>query len=293
MPIMVMSPDVESFDRMIAWRLEPEIFNLRSMHAFTEIAQTLEVRGYPVHIKLDTGMHRLGFQPFEIDALLDDLQYNPYVHIASIFSHLAASDDPAQDDFTNAQADAFERMSQRIMELLPHKPLLHLCNSAAIERHPRLHYDMIRLGLGLYGIDSSGDMQQELMQVGTLKTTIAQIKSIPPGETVGYNRRAVAENKLRIATISIGYADGYPRSLGNAKAHVLIHGRPAKVIGVVCMDMCMVDITDIPEAEEGDDVIVFSPELPVTQLATWAGTIPYEIMTGVSQRVKRVYVNEG
>ncbi|RYD58449.1 MAG: bifunctional UDP-N-acetylmuramoyl-tripeptide:D-alanyl-D-alanine ligase/alanine racemase [Sphingobacteriales bacterium] len=293
MPIMVMSPDMESFDRMIAWKLEPEIFNLRSLQAFTGIAQTLEVRGYPVHIKLDTGMHRLGFQRFEIDELLEDLQYNPYVHIASIFSHLAASDDAAQDEFTNAQAALFDDMSERIMDQLPHKPILHLCNSAAIKRHPKLHYDMIRLGLGLYGIDSSGDMQQKLMQVGTLKTTIAQIKEIPQGETIGYSRRAMANEKMRIATISIGYADGYPRSLGNGKAHVLIHGKPAKITGVVCMDMCMVDVTDIPEATEGDEVIVFSPELPVTQLATWAGTIPYEIMTGVSQRVKRVYVNEG
>lgn len=293
MPVMVMSPDIASFDRMIAWKLEPEIFNLRSLHAFTEIAETLEVRGYPVHIKLDTGMHRLGFQPTEIDVLLGDIQNNPHINIASIFSHLAASEDTAHDTFTYAQADVFDNMSNRIMEQLPYKPLRHLCNSAGIERHPNLHYDMVRLGIGLYGVDGTGILQQELMPVGTLKTIIAQIKEVPVGDTIGYGRKGAAGSGMKIATISIGYADGYPRALGNGKAHVLIHGKPAKLVGVVCMDMCMVDITDIPEAKEGDEVIVFNRELPVTQLAAWAGTIPYEIMTGVSQRVKRVYVNEG
>lgn len=292
LPIMVMSPDAVSFDRMIAWKLEPEIFNLRSLHLFTEIAKTLQVTNYPIHIKLDTGMHRLGFLSHELDELLRNIKDNKHVHIASIFSHLAASEDPQQDDFTRAQADAFRTMSERIMSGIAYKPLRHICNSAAIARHPDLHFDMVRLGLGLYGIDSSGILQAELKQISTLKTTIAQIKTIPPTETIGYGRKGYSDKEMRIATICIGYADGYPRALGNGVAHVLIHGRPAKLVGVVCMDMCMVDITDVPEAKEGDEVVVFSPDLPLTQLAVWAGTIPYELMTGVSQRVKRIYENE-
>lgn len=151
---------------------------------------------------------------------------------------------------------------------------------------------MVRLGLGLYGIDGSGVLQGKLKQIGTLKTTIAQIKNIPKGESVGYGRKFVAEKETRIATISIGYADGYPRNLGNGRAHVLINGQEAKVIGVVCMDMCMIDVSHLPDVKEGDEVIIFGAQLPVTQIAQWAETIPYEIMTGISQRVKRVYVNE-
>ncbi|MGN6476221.1 MAG: bifunctional UDP-N-acetylmuramoyl-tripeptide:D-alanyl-D-alanine ligase/alanine racemase [Flavipsychrobacter sp.] len=292
MPIMVMSPDAISFDRMIAWKLEPEIFNIRSLELFTGIAQTLQVKNYPVHIKLDTGMHRLGFMPHELEALMEHLDNNPQVYIASVFSHLAASEDPTMDSFTVHQHEQFEQMSQALLNKLSYRPLRHICNSAAIARHPEMHYEMVRLGLGLYGIDGSGILQDDLKQISTLKTTIAQIKTIPAGETVGYGRKAHIDKETRIATISIGYADGYPRALGNGKAHVLVHGKPAKLVGVVCMDMCMIDVSDIAEAKEGDDVIVFSPELPLTQLATWADTIPYEMMTGISQRVKRVYENE-
>ena len=292
LPIMVMSPDAIAFDRMIAWKLEPEIFNLRSLEAFMQMARTLQVTDYPIHIKLDTGMHRLGFMPGELDALIDTLKENSLVRVASIFSHLAASEDEKEDDFTDRQAIAFREMSDRILAALDDKPLRHLANTAAIARHPELHYDMVRLGLGLYGIDSGATLQDELQQISTLKTTIAQIKEIPAGETIGYGRKGGGDKPMRIATISIGYADGYPRALGHGKAHVLIHGKPAPIVGVVCMDMCMVDITGVPEAAESDEVIVFSPELPLTQLAQWAGTIPYELMTGISQRVKRIYVNE-
>lgn len=292
MPIMVMSPDAISFDRMIAWKLEPEIFNMASLRSFIAMTQTLQVKSYPIHIKLDTGMHRLGFIPADIPALVNELQQHRQLHVASIFSHLAASEDPAHDAFTAKQAEVFENAAGQVMAVLPYKPMLHLCNSAAIARHPALHYDMVRLGLGIYGIDGSKMLQKELKQISTLKTTIAQIKTVPAGDTIGYGRKAVAENEMRVATICIGYADGYPRSLGNGKAHVLIHNKPARVTGIVCMDMCMADITHIPEAREGDEAIVFSPELPITQLAEWAGTIPYELMTGISQRVKRIYENE-
>jgi len=292
LPIMVMSPDDTSFDRMIAWKLEPEIYNFRTLEMFTRIAEMLSVTQYPIHIKLDTGMHRLGFVAKDLDVLSGILQHNATLHVASIFSHLAVSDEAEQDEFTLYQASTFKEMSNSLLRHLPYKPMLHLCNSSGIARHPELHFDMVRLGLGLYGVESSGTLQSRLKQVGTLKTTIAQIKEIPVGDTIGYGRRAMAVHPMRIATISIGYADGYHRALGNGKAHVLVHNQPAKIVGVVCMDMCMIDITHIPEAIEGDDVIVFSPELTVDQLAEWAGTIPYEIMTGISQRVKRVYVNE-
>lgn len=292
MPIMVMSPDTQSFDRMIAWKLEPEIFNKRSLEAFTEIATTLQIEPYPVHIKLDTGMHRLGFGIDDAAKLASMLKENKRIKVVSIFSHLAASEDPTLDSFTKQQAKTFDDICTQLLPVIDEKPLLHICNSAAIARHPELHYNMVRLGLGLYGIDSSGDVQKELKQLGTLKTTIAQIRTVAAGEGIGYGVTSAADWERRIATISIGYADGYPRALSNGSSYVLIHGRQAKVTGKVCMDMCMVDVTSIPEAQEGDEVIVFGDGLSVTQLAEWADTIPYELMTGISQRVKRVYENE-
>lgn len=292
MPIMVMSPDTQSFDRMIAWKLEPEIFNLRSLQAFMQIARAMQIKHYPVHIKLDTGMHRLGFTRGELEELTPLLKDNPYILVMSIFSHLVASEDVSMDEYTHRQAIEFGQMCDTINAVLPGKPMRHLCNSAAIARHPQLHYEMVRLGLGLYGIDGSGALQKELLQLGTLKTTIAQIKTIPAGEGIGYGHTAVSDKTRKTATISIGYADGYPRALSNGDSYVLIHGKKAKITGHICMDMCMVDVTDIPEAKEGDEVIVFGEALPVTRLAEWAGTIAYELMTGISQRVKRVYENE-
>ncbi len=293
LPIMVMSPEVASFDRMIAWKLEPELYNLRSVRLFTEMATTLKTVDYPVHLKLDTGMHRLGFEEDEMQELGALLQESSTLKVRSIFSHLAASEDPALDDFTKQQGLRFEKMSAALMQLLPYKPLRHLCNTAAIARHPELHFDMVRLGLGLYGIDGSGIIQKKLQQISTLRTTIAQLKTVKAGETIGYGRKGIAKHDMRIATISIGYADGYPRAIGDNNGHVLIHGKQAPLAATVCMDMCMVDVTSIANVAEGDEAIIFSPELPISKLAEWAGTIPYELMTGISQRVKRVYVNEG
>ncbi len=291
-PIMVMSPDATSFDRMIAWKLEPEIYNFRSLGMFTQIANTLQVQQYPIHIKLDTGMHRLGFSESDMDELATQLNNNPLLKVASIFSHLAASDDAEQDSFTQHQGDLFEQMSNQLMKVIGHHPLRHLVNSAGIVRHPYLHYDMVRLGIGLYGVDGSHVLQNKLTQIGTLKTVLAQVRAVQKGDSIGYGHKNIATQNMRIATICIGYADGYFRAFGNGNAHVLIHGVPARTIGSICMDMCMVDITDIPDAKEGDEAIVFGKELPVTQLAQWAGTISYEVMTSISQRVKRVYVNE-
>lgn len=293
LPIMVMSPDATSFDRMIAWKLEPELYNFRSLAAFTAIAATLQVTAYPVHIKLDTGMHRLGFNPGDLDELTKQIAANPTIHIASIFSHLAASDDAAEDSYSAQQAARFDVMSSSILQHLSYRPLLHLCNSAAIARHKLLHYDMVRLGLGLYGVDSSATLAGKLQQISTLRTSIAQVRDVAAGENIGYGHHTIAQHNMRIATICIGYADGYPRTMGNGNAYVLINGSKAPTVGTICMDMCMVDITHIPGVAEGGEAIVFGPGLPVTQLAAWAGTISYEIMTGISQRVKRVYMNEG
>lgn len=291
-PIMVMSPEAGAFDRMISWKLEPEIFSIDSLYKFNEIATTLNTTNYPVHIKLDTGMHRLGFMEHEIDELIAALGELQSARVVSIFSHLAGSDTADLDGFTKEQATLFTRMSHKIMATLNHKPLLHLVNSSGITRHPELYFDMVRLGIGMYGFDGSDKIQGQLLHIGTLKTTIAQIKELPAGETVGYSRRGKLERPSKIATVSIGYADGYFRDFGNGNAHMLVHGKPAKVLGSVCMDMCMLDITDIEHAKVGDEVIVFGAELTVSQLAEWAKTIPYEILTSISQRVKRIYVNE-
>lgn len=294
LPVMVMSPSAEAFDRMILWRLEPEIFNFRSLDIFLQVAANMNVQDYPVHIKLDTGMHRLGFMAEDIPALIQRIRDDKHIRIASIFSHLAAADDPSHDAFTQEQATVFTQMSDAIIGCLSYRPLRHLCNTAGIVRFPEYHFDMVRLGLGLYGIDSSGLLNNQLQQIGSLRTSIAQIRKVPAGSTIGYSRRGVATRNMRLATICIGYADGYPRNINQSgKAYVLINNKSAPVIGSIAMDMCMVDVTDIDAVEEGDEVIVFGDALPIQQLAEWAGTIPYEIMTGISQRVKRVYVNEG
>jgi alanine racemase len=237
-------------------------------------------------------MHRLGFESQEMAQLIEVLGEAKELKVASIFSHLAASEDPGQDAYTLEQGKAFERLSGMLLEGPAKGAFRHLSNTAAIARHPELHYDMVRLGLGLYGIDSSEAMHGRLQQASRLKTTIAQIKNVSAGDTIGYGRKGQGREGMRIATISIGYADGYPRSLSNGKGHVLIHGQKAPIVGIVCMDMCMVDVTDIAEAREGDEAIIFSDLLSIGQVASQAGIIPYELMTGIGQRVKRVYLNE-
>ncbi len=292
LPIMVMSPELTSFDRMIAWKMEPEIFNFRSLQAFLKMADTLQVINYPVHIKLDTGMHRLGFEPHDLPALAQVLLQHKTVKVVSIFSHLAASDDPAQDEFTRLQGERFSTMAGELSQLLGYKPWWHICNSSGIARFPELHFDVVRLGIGLYGIDGTGVLGSRLQHISTLKTLVAQIRHIPKGETVGYGHKNPLSHHATIATVCIGYADGYPRSMGHGAAYMLVKGAKAPTVGSICMDMCMIDITGIPDVQEGDEVIVFGPELTSGQLADWSGTIAYEVLTGVSQRVKRVYTNE-
>jgi Alr-MurF fusion protein len=292
MPIMVMNPEPSSFDAILQWNLEPEIYSLQLLQQFEEEVHIAGKTGFPVHIKLDTGMHRLGFVKADMPELGRLLSDNPYLKVKSVFSHLAASEDPAHDDLTRMQGQRFFDMSHELQKALGYAVIRHIANSAAIRRHPDLQLDMVRLGIGMYGVDSSSEIQEQLRPVSTLKTTVAQVKHLVAGDTVGYGAKWVAKGPSVTATVRIGYADGYPRRLSNGKGKMLIKGQLAPVAGVVAMDMLMLDVTHIPDVAEGDEVIVFGENLPVQQLAEWAETIPYEILTGISQRVKRVYFQE-
>lgn len=295
LPIMVMNPEEESFDNIIRYGLEPDIYSFRILKLFSDAARLYADNQNPIaiHIELDTGMHRLGFAPDDMDKLAQILKSDdsPIV-VRSIFSHLACSEDPAMDDFTRMQIERFRQGSARLKQLLGKDNILcHILNSSGITRFPEAQMDMVRLGIGLYGISPEPDVQKMLMPVSTLKTRISQIKDIPLGDSVGYNRRWVAERDSRIAIIPIGYADGLSRNLGYGHGSIEIGGLEAPIIGSICMDMCFVDVTDVP-CSEGDEVVVFGSAKQLCRMADAAGTIPYEILTSVSPRVKRVYVSE-
>ncbi|MBN2485006.1 MAG: bifunctional UDP-N-acetylmuramoyl-tripeptide:D-alanyl-D-alanine ligase/alanine racemase [Bacteroidales bacterium] len=288
LPIMVMSPGREDFARIIENDLEPEIYSFATLKSFIETATLLQASAYPIHLKADTGMHRLGFMEAEIDEAIGLLKNTNSVQVKAVFSHLAASDDARHDEFTGHQLASFARIYTKICGGLNIKPKRHILNSAGIERFPSAHFEMVRLGIGLHGISSAG---KNLLPVSTLKTHISQIKTIPAGETIGYNRRGNTEKDTRIAIIPIGYADGLNRRFGNGNGHVITHNSEAPFIGDICMDMCMVNISGI-NCAEGDQVIVFGEQNPVTRLAKQIGTIPYEILTNVSTRVKRIYYKD-
>ncbi|MBI3139869.1 MAG: alanine racemase [Sphingobacteriales bacterium] len=292
LPVMVMNPEENAFDTIVSHNLEPELYSFEIMKAFDLFLQKEGLQQYPVHIEVETGMNRLGFAAEEVRALGEYLISTSSFNVQSVFSHLAASEEAVQDSFTGQQFEKFGEAVRQLKSLLGYPFLTHIANSAAAIRHPKLQLDMVRLGIGLYGVDSAGSGQLALETVATLKSTVAQLKFLKAGDSVSYNRRGRVERDAVIATIRLGYADGYPRRLGNGKGRVLINGKLAPVIGTVCMDMFMVDVTGIAGIKEGDEVIVFGKDLPVQQLAEWADTIPYEILTGVSQRVKRVYFEE-
>jgi Alr-MurF fusion protein len=291
LPIMVMNAEEGGFASLLQYRLEPELYSFSIMNAFVKYIQQQDVTSYPVHIKLDTGMNRLGFTTAETGQLCDALKKASRLKVCSVFSHLASGEMPEHDSFTAMQEKKFLEASSAIRNALGYDFIRHIANSGAIHRLPHLQMDMVRLGIGLYGIDPDTGITKQLQNVSTLKTTISQIKHIRKGESVGYNRRGVVDKDSVIATVRIGYADGYPRILGNGKGKMLVNGIPAPVIGNICMDMCMLDISGI-DASEGDEVLVFGEALPVNIIAGWAGTISYEILTGVSQRVRRVYYEE-
>ena len=290
-PIMVLNPETTSFAAIIQHNLEPEIYSIKGLKAFLKIAEQKKLKQFPIHIKIDTGMHRLGFEEENLSDLIKILKGNETVQIKSILSHMATSDDLKHDAFSKSQISLFEKLSSKLKTELNIKPIRHILNTSGITNYPEAQFDMIRLGIGLYGISNDLEEQKELENVGTLKSIISQIRTIDVNESVGYGRRFIAEKPTKIATIPIGYADGIRRSWGNGIGYVNINGKLSKIVGSVCMDMLMVDITDI-DCKEGNTVIIFGENPTVTYMAKQLNTIPYEILTSISQRVKRVFFRE-
>jgi Alr-MurF fusion protein len=288
LPIMVMNPSEESFPLLLEYNIEPEVYSFKILESLLTFLAGRKAR---IHIKLDTGMHRLGFSEDDIVVLTKSLQENSNVIVASIFSHLAGADESQHDDFSKSQAEKFITLADKVANAIGYRPLYHVLNSAGIMRLPEFQFDMVRLGIGLYGVDPTEFHNAPLKPVATLKTVVSQIKNIKKGETVGYGRKGVALNDMTLATIAIGYADGFSRAFSRGVGVVLINGKPAKVVGNVCMDMTMVDVTGIG-AVEGDEVIVFGKNHSLHKLAQSINTIPYEILTSTSERVKRVFVAE-
>lgn len=288
-PIIVMNPEMTSFNVLFENRLEPEVYSFRLLDAMIKETERRGITSYPIHIKIDTGMHRLGFRTSDIPEIARRVQAQTGVIVRSVFSHLVGSDSAVFDDFTHGQIDAFSKAAEELEQKLEYKVIKHILNSAGIERFSEYQKDMVRLGIGLYGVSASG--MNGLQNVSTLRTVILQIQDVPKGDSIGYSRRSYVDRDSKIAIIPIGYADGLNRHLGNRGGEVSIRGHRCPILGNVCMDTCMVDVTDI-DAHEGDTVIVFGDELPVSEVAERLETIPYEILTSVSPRVKRVYYRE-
>jgi Alr-MurF fusion protein len=289
LPIMVMNPEPESFDTIIQYRLEPEIYSFRILEMFYKAVGRNQEIDYPVHIKLDTGMHRMGFLPSETELLCRELPRLKHIRVCSVFSHLAGSDEEALDDFTRGQVQVFSTVSGQIIKALGYPVIRHILNTSGIERFPEAQFDMVRLGIGLYGISCSDS--GKLRSVSTLKSTILQIKPVQPGESVGYGRRGMPQRPSQIAVVPIGYADGLNRRMGNGTGKFLVKGEYAPTVGNICMDMTMIDVTGLG-AVEGDEVVIFGENPTITSLAVNLETIPYEVLTGISERVKRVYIHE-
>ncbi|MBC7851025.1 MAG: bifunctional UDP-N-acetylmuramoyl-tripeptide:D-alanyl-D-alanine ligase/alanine racemase, partial [Chitinophagaceae bacterium] len=288
LPIMILNIDESGFDAIVQFNLEPVMFSVGMLKSFHAYLRKQGIQEFPVHLEVETGMNRLGISLSEL-AQISSVIKSGVLTIQSVFSHLAASEDAKQDSFTTVQAEQFRAISSQLKEMIPYKFLQHISNSSGVSRHPSLQFDMVRLGIGLHGIDPD---RSDLQEVSTLKSTIAQIKYLKAGETVSYGRRGVVLRDSVIATVRIGYADGYPASLGIGVGKMMVKGVEAPIIGKVCMDMTMIDVTEIAEVSENDEVIVFGSGLPVTRVAEWANTIPYEILSGVSQRVKRLYFEQ-
>jgi len=288
-PIIVMNPESHSFQKIIDFNLEPNIYSLELLQNFIKSTRLNAITTYPIHLKIDTGMNRLGLKSeIEIKEAIQIINNTKELKICSVFSHLATSDEPDFDAFTTGQIRKFEKLSTPIQEAFDYKILRHILNSAGIERFSEYQYDMARLGIGLYGISAAGS---DLKNISTLKTTVSQVKEVSPEESIGYGRKGRINKPAKIAILPIGYADGLTRSLGNKNGRIWINGAYAPLIGNICMDMCMADVTGI-EVSEGDDAELFGSHIPVTELAMKTGTIPYEILTGISQRVKRIYLQE-
>lgn len=287
-PIMVLNPENSSFNAMIAYDLEPEIYSITGLKAFLKIAQRRNISSYPIHLKMDTGMHRLGFQSNDLNELGTLLKNNNFVFIKSIFSHLAASDDPSFKDFTLNQIKIFNAFYEEVTSNLTHKPIRHILNTSGIFNYGAYQMEMVRLGIGLYGVGNSEEENKKLLNVSTLKSIISQIRTVEPSESIGYSRKFMVKQKMQVATIPIGYADGIRRAWGNEKGYVLINNQKAIILGNICMDMLMVDVSEI-NCHAGDEVIIFGEKPHVNEIAQASLTIPYEVFVGISQRVKRVF----
>ncbi|RWY54076.1 bifunctional UDP-N-acetylmuramoyl-tripeptide:D-alanyl-D-alanine ligase/alanine racemase [Mucilaginibacter gilvus] len=294
LPIVVLNPEPLAYDKLTTYKLEPEIYSFTLLDEFVKYAQENEISNYPIHIKIDTGMHRLGFEEYEVETLCDLLEINKYVRVRSVFSHLVASDNEQHDLFTLKQIGIFEKAYAQIEEAVGYSVIKHISNTSGITRWPTAQYDMVRLGIGLYGVDAAVPADDAgLKPVATLKTTVSQVKKVLANDTIGYNRNGSLKNDGMIATVRIGYADGYLRAFGNGVGRMLVNGVLVPTVGNVSMDMCMLDITEVPGGVgEGDEVIVFNEQQRIEQLAAQISTIPYEILTNISQRVKRVYFYE-
>ena len=286
LPIMVMKPELDSFDLTVEYQLTPTIFSLYALKIL--IATLNDATPFAISVKIDSGMHRLGFDENEISELISVLKEHTHIKIESVFSHLAATDEQEHDTFTNGQIEKFVSASDSIINEFDYHIDRHILNSNGIIRFNNAQFDMIRLGIGLYGVSSDDEAQAKLLPASTLKSKIAQIKSIPKGDSIGYSRKGLAKENMKIATIPVGYADGLSRKLGNGNWEMIVNNKKALIIGNVCMDMVMIDVTHI-DCKEGDEAYIFSSDNPITKMAKCIGTIPYEILTSYSPRVRRVF----
>lgn len=286
-PILVLHPQIQNLDRIIEYQLEPNLYSKKILLSFIELAANLDCKNYPVHIKFNTGLNRLGFTDSDLDFLIQHIKNQESILIRSIFSHLVASEDANEKQYTLDQIDKFTSISDALESSIGYKPMMHMTNTSGILNYPEAHFDMVRLGLGLYGFTNDPQLNSNLKNVLSLKTVISQIHEIEKNESVGYNRGYIANQTMRTATLPIGHADGIFRSLGQGKVFVNINGQKAPIIGNVCMDMIMIDVSNI-KCEEGDEVVIFQSQDEVLALASQAKTISYEILTAFTDRIKRI-----
>ena len=289
-PILVLHPQPVSFKTLIDRCMEPSIYSKKILVEFITAASEANQKNYPVHVKFNTGLNRLGFNKADVDFIVSEAQSTETIKVKSLFSHLAASEDLSEDDFTRGQIDKFKIISEAFIEKIGYRPMLHICNTSGILNYPDAQFDMVRSGIGLYGFGNSQLQNKNFKPVATLKSVVSQIHHINKGETVGYNRAFKSKSVQKTATIPIGHADGIGRIYGNGKGFVTINNQKASIVGNVCMDMIMVNITDI-ECKEGDEVIIFGKNSSATELAQSVNTISYELLTAISQRVKRIFLD--
>lgn len=288
-PILVLHPQPDNFELLLEKCLEPSLYSKRVFEGFNAFAKANSQKNYPVHLKFNTGLNRLGFDEKDVSWVTQEARNTKALKVASIFSHLAASEDPNEKEFTTAQIDLFTKIASGLTTQMSHKPFLHQTNTSALFNYPAAQFDVVRTGIGLYGYGNTASEDAQLQPVATLKTVISQIHNIAPGESVGYNRGYQASETMRIATLPLGHADGISRAFGNGMGYVFINGKKAAIVGNVCMDMLMVNVSDI-DCEEGDEVVVFGQGASAVSLAAKVNSISYELLTAVSQRVKRVVV---